>query len=147
ESARRAQRVPVVALCTAHLQSRRMVAKNMLECERLRWIVERRGAAVRIHIGDFRWRDVTVRESALHGARRLHAVGTRRSHMMRVVRISITNELGVDVRAAPARALVLLENEHCAAFTHHEPIAIAIEWPRGALWVVVTRGHRANDRK
>src|SRR5206468_4901028 len=82
-----------------------------------------------------------------HRARRLRSVWTRRGHVMRIVRISVTDELRVDVRAAGTGPLILLEHEYGASFAHDEAVAIAIEGPGGTLRIVVAGGHRANDRE
>ena len=66
---------------------------------------------------------------------------------MCVIRVSIPDNLSVDVRPAGVGAVELLEHENRAALTHHEAIAVAIKWTRGALWLVVTRRHGANDRE
>src|SRR5689334_9353829 len=66
---------------------------------------------------------------------------------MRVVRVAISHDLGVDVRAARPGALVLLEHEYRASFAHHEAVSVSIEGAGRALWLVVARGHRAYDRE
>ena len=80
-----------------------------------------------VDVCDVRWRDVTVVEGAANGPRCLRAVGTRRGHVMRVIRVSIPDHLGVDVRAAGAGPCILLQHENGTPFTHHEAVAVAIE--------------------
>src|SRR5207237_10706284 len=100
ERTRCAKGVAVVPLGAAHLKPTRMIAEGVLEGERFRWIVEWRRATMGVDVCDVRWRDVTVVEGAANGPRCLRAVRTRRGHVMRVIRVSITNQLGVDVCAA-----------------------------------------------
>src|SRR5204862_175966 len=135
ECAGSAEGVTVVALRTAHLKPACVVAEHLLEGDRFRRIVEGRRAAMRVDVRDVRRGDTTIGESASHRPRRLRAIGTRRRHVMCVIRVSIPDNLSVDVRPAGVGAVELLEHENRAALTHHEAIAVAIKWTRGALWL------------
>src|SRR5438874_3466375 len=147
ECAGRPQRMSVVPLRAAHLELLGVIAEHLADRGRFHRVVQRRGAAVGVDVGDVARRDVTVREREPHRARGLRRVGPRRGHVMRVVRIAETHYLGVDVRAAGLGALVFLEHEHRATLTHHETVATAVEGAGRVLGIVVARGHGANDRE
>ena len=66
--------------------------------------------------------------------------------MVRIGGDPVSEELGVDPRAARAGVLQLLENEDRGALAHHEAVARPVERPRGPAGVVVAarqRSHRA----
>src|SRR5918911_1471784 len=75
------------------------------------------------------------------GRRDLHAV-------VSVAGRSVADQLGVNLRAAPAGVFQLFEQDDPRAFTEHEAIAVGVERPRGArgLFVAVRR-HRAHAAK
>ena len=129
------------------LQTARVITEHLLERERFRRIVERCRAAVGVDVLDISRRDVAVGERALHRSRGLRSVRPRGGHVMRVIRVSISYELGVDMGASGARALQFLEHEDGAALAHHEAIAVAVEGSRGSLRLVVARRHSTNDRE
>ena len=98
-----------------------------LACGDIRRIVERRRAAVGVDVLDIGRRDVAVGERALHRPRSLRSVRSRGGHVMRVIRVSISHELGVDMGTTGTRAFEFLEHEDGATLTHHEAISVAVE--------------------
>src|SRR5712671_809277 len=94
------KRVSVVAFGSAHRNSVCAVAQYLLDRERLRRVVERRRAAMRIDVTDLARRNVRIVEGEPHRSRCLRAVGTWSRHMVRVVRRAIAGDLGVDLRAS-----------------------------------------------
>ena len=142
-----AERMSVEALGPTHRNPVRVVAEHLLDRRSFAGVVERRRAAVRIHITDLAGRHVCVGEREAHGAGGLRAVGQRRGHVMRVVGRPVTAELGVHGRPSRARAFPLLQHEHHRALSHHESIAIAVERPRRASRLVVARAHCPDQGK
>ena len=57
--------------------------------------------------------------------------------VVRVRRDAVPDQLGVDLRPARLRALVLLEHDGATGLAHHEAVATGVERTRGALRVVV----------
>src|SRR6478672_10925886 len=147
DRSRRAERVSVVALRAAYRHPVRVVPEHAFDCQRLRGIVERRRAAVRVDIRDLARRDCGIRERQCYGSRRLRAVGKRRGHVVRVVGQPVSEHLAIDGRTAGDGARSLFENQYRRPFSHHEAVAVAVEGARRRARIVVARGHRANERK
>ena len=57
------------------------------------------------------------------------------------------DQLGVDLRAAPLRVLVLLEHEHAGAFAEDEAVAVLVPRARGGRGIVVAGRERARRRE
>ena len=66
-------------------------------------------------------------------------------HVVRVAAAREPGDLAVDVRTASHRTLELFDDQDGTAFAHHEPVAVAVEWTRRVLGVVVAMG-RGLDR-
>src|SRR4029077_7852610 len=59
-----------------------------------------------------------------------------------VERAAVAADLAVDARAAPDRLCERLEHHDARALAEQEAVAVAVERTRGALRLVVARGHR-----
>ena len=121
-----------------------MRAEHLLECRRLRGVVEQSRGAVRVDVADVPGRKPAVLEREPDGARRLAPVGTWRGHVIGVVREAVAHQLGVELRSAGQRPIALLEHEHRGPLAHHEAVACLVERARRVGRIVVARAHGAD---
>ena len=82
---------------------------------------------MRVDVADVGRCDIAVGERELDGARGLPAVRPRRGHVIRVVGVGVTDDLGIDPGAARDRAAALLEDEDGGAFAHDEAVAARVK--------------------
>src|ERR1700680_12972 len=66
-------------------------------------------------------------------------LGIGRNHMVRIRRLAVASNLGVDLRAARASVVELLEDEHAATLPDDKSVAGLVKWPAGRFWIVVAR--------
>ena len=98
------------------------------------------GRAVRVEVLDVLGGDAGVAERHAHAAG--GTVGRRGRDVEGVAREAVADDFGVDVGAAGAGVLKLLENEDAGAFAHHEAVAVLVEGTGGGLRIVVATGER-----
>jgi hypothetical protein len=104
---------------------------------------------VGVDVADLGRVDAAVGEGHRHRACRVHAGGVGLGDVSGVGRKPVAEQFGVDLRAARARVLEILEDEDRARLAHDEPVALRVERPAAALGVVVPareRPHRAEPR-
>src|SRR5205807_8338400 len=68
----------------------------------------------------------------------------RGGHMVSVGGRAVTDDLGINMRAAPAGVFQFFENYDSRAFTDHKPVAVAVERARGTFGLIVACGERAH---
>src|ERR1700716_754289 len=101
----------VIALRAAHRQPVGVIAEYLLDRRGLRRVVERRGRGMGVDVTDLVRCDIAVGECELDGAGGLPPVRAWRGHVIRVVRVRVTDDLGIDPGAPRDRAAALLEDE------------------------------------
>ena len=119
----------------------RVVAEGELDRVGLVHVAQRRRGAVRVEVLDLVGVDAGVAQRGHHRA--LRAVDVRRGHVVGVGAHAEADQLGIDLRAAPLRVLVLLEHQHAGAFAEHEAVAVLVPGTRGGRRIVVARRQRA----
>ena len=124
--------------------ARVLLAERDLDHLRLGGVAERRRGRVRVDVADLGRLDARVVDRGPHRAGRALAGRVGLGHVRRVGRHAVADQLGVDLRAARLRALELLEHDRAGGLAHHEPVAVGVERPRGALRVVVAPRERAH---
>ena len=80
-----------------------------------------------VDVADVAGCDIAVGERELHGPRCLSPVRTWRGHVIGVVRVRVTDDLGINPGAARHRSVALLEDEHRRSLAHHEAVAARVE--------------------
>ena len=99
---------------------------------------------MRVHVADFLGLDACVRERHPQGARRVLSGRIGIGNVAGVGRDPVAEQLGVDLRAARLRVLELFERDHRRRLSYHEPVALAVERPRGMFGIVVAPRNRAH---
>ena len=82
-----------------------------------------------------------------HGIGRATAGRMRRGHVIGVVRVTVADDLGVDVRAARQRMFQRFEHQDRRPLAHHEAVAVAVKGPARRLRIVAALAQRAHDVK
>ena len=100
---------------------------------------------MRVHVADLVGRDARVARAPCASARCALALGRGRGDVVRVRARAVAHHLGVDVRAALLRVLVLLEDEDARALARDEAVAVLVERPARLLRRVVPLGERASS--
>ena len=103
------------------------VAERHLRRTRLDAVVQQRGRAVVLHVADVLGREAGVGERLAHRARRLLAGLVEAHAVVGVARRAVAADLGEHPRAARARPLERLEDEHPGALAEDEPVAPRVE--------------------
>ena len=116
-----------------------MLAERALERRGLVDVVLLRAGAVRVDVVDVLGVGAALAQRVRDRLGHLEPVGLEAGHVVRVAAAGEAGDLAVDVRAARAGVLELLEHQHRAALAHHEPVAVAVERPRGVAGLVVAR--------
>ena len=105
-------------------------------------VVHAGGRAVRIQVVDVGGRGAGAPQRLPHRLDRAVAVGRRIGDAVARQRIAVAGQLGVDVRAAPARRMPFLEHQEARAFAQQEAVARRVERAARALRRVVVRRER-----
>jgi len=85
-----------------------------------------------------------VLERELHCARCAFTVRGRRGHVISVGGKAVSCNFTVDLRAARFGVLQFLDHHNPCAFAHHKTVAVTIEWPGGALGLIVAGAERSH---
>ena len=108
-------------------------------------VVEDGRRAVKVDVADFLERTPRSFDRQPHGADDLLAVRIHLHAMIGVTGRAVAVDRRIDMRAAGARAILALEDDHPRTFAKHEPITAAIERSGGfGRPIVVRRGHGAH---
>src|ERR1019366_4303824 len=124
---RGALRVPDLALHAAAGNSGGRVAERLLRRTRLDAVIEQRGGAVVLHVADVLGTEAGVGDRLAHRPCRLLAGFVEAHAVVRVAGRAVAADLGEHPRAARARALERLEDEHPGALAEDEPVPPRIE--------------------
>ena len=108
-------------------------------------VVLLRPRAVRVDVVDVRGLDSSLRHRVDDRLCHVEPVGLQPGHVVGVAAAREAGYLAVHVCAARERGVQLLQDQHGAAFAHDEPVAVAVEWSRCVLGIVVP-GRRRLDR-
>ena len=92
---------------------------------------------MRVHVPDLVRFDAGVGEGHPQRPGRVGATRVGIGDMVRVGGDAVAEELRIDPRAARLRVLQVLEHEHGGRLAHHEPVALRVERPGRARWIVV----------
>ena len=98
--------------------------------------------AMGVDVVDLVRAEVGALESGLHGAHRTVAVFRRSGNVIGVARQAVAEDLGVDLRTALLRVLVLLEHKTAGALAHYEAVALPVPGPRRLCRGVVEVGRQ-----
>jgi len=102
---------------------------------------------VRVDVVDLGRIDPRVGKCHRHRPGRILALGIGLGDVQRVGGQAVTRKLRVDLGAARACVLQLLEHENGAALAHHETVAVAIEGTTAGLRVIVPPRECAHGRE
>ena len=104
-----------------------LLAKRLLEAERLGGVVEPGGGAVRVDVEALLGLHAALLHGQPDGAGDAGSLGVGARDVIGVVGVAVAHELGIDVGAARDRVLPLLEDEHAGALAHDEAVALRVE--------------------
>ena len=90
------------------------------------FVAERRRSAVRVDVIDLGKADARLAHRHFHRTIGTRPVGVRRGHVIGIARQAVTQNLGVNLRAARLGVLVFLEADDARAFAHHEAVAALV---------------------
>src|SRR5207245_8967633 len=93
----------------------------------------RRRSAVRVDVGNVFRTQARRAQRHFHATGRALAFGRRGGHVIGVGRVSVTNQLGINFRAACFGVFEFLQHDYAGPFTHHETVARGVEWPGSVL--------------
>ena len=110
-----------------------VAVESQLHGARFDAVVELRGSAVIIDVLHFGGRDAGFSERHADGARRLFAAFFQAHAVVGFAGGTVAGDLAVDVSAAGAGPLHLLQDEEPGAFGDHEAVAILGKRARSAL--------------
>src|SRR5439155_8164925 len=89
------------------------------------------GTGVRVDVINLLRSEASVSQGFAHGTDARFAGGQRRRHVKSVVIQAVTEQLGIDFRAAVSSMFELFYNERSRAFADHKPITQFVEGPTG----------------
>src|SRR5258706_878760 len=106
-----------------------VLAENLFDRQRLKFIVIRRRSAVSVNVADLLGEKLGVFERTLHNADRTRTGFVRHRYMKRIAAHPITDDLGKNVGAARLREFKPFEYQYARAFADDETVTFKIEWP------------------
>jgi len=140
--ARAAQQMADRRLGARHRRARKIVAEHALCRRQLDRVGHRRGA-VRVDIVDVGRGHPRLAQRHAHRQLRALALRMRRGDVIGVARQTVTDYLGIDLRAARLGVLIFLEHDHPRALAHHEAVTVLVIGAAGLFGAVV---HAAVER-
>ncbi len=92
---------------------------------------------MRVDVVDVTRLDAGPLESSLHATVGTVAILSRGRDVIGVARQAVSNDLGIDPRAASTGVLQLLEHDNAGAFAHDEAIAVFVVRARCPLRLII----------
>jgi len=119
-----------------------MVAEDLLDGQRLRFVVELRRRPVGVDVSHVLGPDARVGDGPPHDPDRAASVRRRGRDMERVGGRSVAQDFGIDPRAPGQGAPEILEDDDAGPFAHDEPVPLGVERPGRPGRVGVVLGQR-----
>src|SRR5579871_1397572 len=130
--------MPGHRLRRAHGEARRALTESAMYRGGLGPIAERSGGGVRIDVLHLRGIEARIEQRIHHGAARAIPVIGRRRDVEGIAAHAEAEELGIDLRTARPRLIVVLEHHRAGAVTHDETVAVAVPGAARPLRIIVS---------